>query len=585
MQVIYPQAAINNSYFSLPAGTSSSDYIFNKDPSSPSPTMQPNLNDSVQIQQLLALLNNNMLPKQTAVVECPKSMVGRVIGKGGETIKALQQYTGAMIQIDQSTDPTRVTIAGSPQALQLAVSMVSDIVRGTFKGFAMLRQIAIQHGNGPSSSSNNHHHNNNNNNNNVATAPLPPTFTPSMQQQQQSMPAIPPSPQTMQQQMYHQQPTPILLPPPPVVHTAVPPPLTPAGTPPTTSTAGTSHPVYIQGYGFIPPSQSTFGGEGGGGGGGGGFDDVAAAMMQQQQPQQQRHVSPMNPFRAAPPPGNNSSNNTAGGGVTAQSLAALLGTLGAPSQQNNNHNHVQQQPGSDMNEALLTALLSQLTVGQQRHPQGQGQGQPAAYQQQYAPPQQQYQHQQQDAPRLFHDHGGNEHTYSFPPPSSFLSSSPPSHPASSASPPSNSGHASPSMFPSAAHPHQQMGLSSSGDLPLLSSPTRQPTTSAAGGGGRGGSRYGAIGSARSPTGGSSLKGEHQDSSIIADNSNDKVLAEPQQINMVTTAATEVTDEEEDGNASKKELLVPTTWAEAVSNGSTTAVAGPQGLATSPSSSN
>ncbi|PSC68898.1 Calvin cycle CP12, partial [Micractinium conductrix] len=97
----------------------------------------------VWLQQLVQLLGAKMLPKQTAVVECPKSMVGRVIGKGGETIKSLQQYTGAMIQIDQSTDPTRVTIAGSPQSLQLAVSMVNDIVRGTFKGFAMLRQIAL----------------------------------------------------------------------------------------------------------------------------------------------------------------------------------------------------------------------------------------------------------------------------------------------------------------------------------------------------------------------------------------------------------------------------------------------------------
>lgn len=82
-------------------------------------------------------------PRQTAVLDCPKAMVGRVIGKGGETIKALQQYTGAMIQIDQSTDPTRVTIAGSRQSLQLAISMVSDIIKGRFKGFAMLRQIAI----------------------------------------------------------------------------------------------------------------------------------------------------------------------------------------------------------------------------------------------------------------------------------------------------------------------------------------------------------------------------------------------------------------------------------------------------------
>ncbi|KAL0029729.1 hypothetical protein WJX79_005591 [Trebouxia sp. C0005] len=72
-------------------------------------------------------------------------MVGRVIGKGGETIKALQQYTGAMIQIDQSCEPTKVTVAGSAQSLQLAVSMVR--VAGNFKGFALLRQLTS--GTGP----------------------------------------------------------------------------------------------------------------------------------------------------------------------------------------------------------------------------------------------------------------------------------------------------------------------------------------------------------------------------------------------------------------------------------------------------
>lgn len=59
----------------------------------------PGSMDQAQLQQLVQLLGAKMLPKQTAVVECPKSMVGRVIGKGGETIKALQQYTGAMIQV------------------------------------------------------------------------------------------------------------------------------------------------------------------------------------------------------------------------------------------------------------------------------------------------------------------------------------------------------------------------------------------------------------------------------------------------------------------------------------------------------
>ncbi|KAF6263174.1 hypothetical protein COO60DRAFT_1624723 [Scenedesmus sp. NREL 46B-D3] len=85
--------------------------------------------------------SQNVLKRQTATVDCPKSMVGRVIGKSGETIKALQTYTGALIQIDQTVEPTKVTISGTPHSLSLAVSMVTDIVKGTFKGFALLRQI------------------------------------------------------------------------------------------------------------------------------------------------------------------------------------------------------------------------------------------------------------------------------------------------------------------------------------------------------------------------------------------------------------------------------------------------------------
>lgn len=47
-----------------------------------------------------------------------------MIGKNGETIKALQQFTGAQIQIDQRCDPTRVSIAGPAKAMQMATSMV-----------------------------------------------------------------------------------------------------------------------------------------------------------------------------------------------------------------------------------------------------------------------------------------------------------------------------------------------------------------------------------------------------------------------------------------------------------------------------
>lgn len=82
------------------------------------------------------------LRRTTATIECPKSMVGRVIGKNGETIKALQTYTGSLIQVNQVDNPCQITISGSPQSLSLAVSMVADIVKGTFKGFALLRQVA-----------------------------------------------------------------------------------------------------------------------------------------------------------------------------------------------------------------------------------------------------------------------------------------------------------------------------------------------------------------------------------------------------------------------------------------------------------
>ncbi len=66
----------------------------------------------------------------THEVQCPKGMVGRVIGKGGETIKALQKNFGANIQIDQTTDPMKITIAGQPAAVTSAAAAVTEIING-----------------------------------------------------------------------------------------------------------------------------------------------------------------------------------------------------------------------------------------------------------------------------------------------------------------------------------------------------------------------------------------------------------------------------------------------------------------------
>ena len=63
-------------------------------------------------------------------MSAPKAVVGRIIGRAGETIKQLQRQTGATIQIDQSTDPCRITIAGQAPAPDQAKRMVDDIING-----------------------------------------------------------------------------------------------------------------------------------------------------------------------------------------------------------------------------------------------------------------------------------------------------------------------------------------------------------------------------------------------------------------------------------------------------------------------
>ena len=57
-------------------------------------------------------------------------MVGRVIGRGGETIKGLQSQTGARIQIDQTATPCTVTITGNPYCVEAAARAVTDVING-----------------------------------------------------------------------------------------------------------------------------------------------------------------------------------------------------------------------------------------------------------------------------------------------------------------------------------------------------------------------------------------------------------------------------------------------------------------------
>ena len=63
------------------------------------------------------------------VLECAKTMVGRIIGKGGETIKELQKRFSTSIQIEQSTTPCRVTITGTvPHMVMATRRAIEDLL-------------------------------------------------------------------------------------------------------------------------------------------------------------------------------------------------------------------------------------------------------------------------------------------------------------------------------------------------------------------------------------------------------------------------------------------------------------------------
>jgi far upstream element-binding protein len=60
-------------------------------------------------------------------------MVGRVIGRGGETIKGLQQQSGAHITIDQNFPeghPRKITVSGTPEAVKRSLAMIAQLIEG-----------------------------------------------------------------------------------------------------------------------------------------------------------------------------------------------------------------------------------------------------------------------------------------------------------------------------------------------------------------------------------------------------------------------------------------------------------------------
>jgi len=70
-------------------------------------------------------------------MDIPKQMVGRVIGRGGETVRGLQAQSGANVSIDQNVPegaPCKVTISGAPDQVARAKAMITELLSDGGKG-------------------------------------------------------------------------------------------------------------------------------------------------------------------------------------------------------------------------------------------------------------------------------------------------------------------------------------------------------------------------------------------------------------------------------------------------------------------
>ena len=73
----------------------------------------------------------------TINVAVPQRKVGFIIGKGGETIRDLQERSGARVSVVQDVSGTaierKVTISGTKEKVERAKQMVNDLVAGNVR--------------------------------------------------------------------------------------------------------------------------------------------------------------------------------------------------------------------------------------------------------------------------------------------------------------------------------------------------------------------------------------------------------------------------------------------------------------------
>lgn len=71
-------------------------------------------------------------------ITVPSSAVGLIIGRGGETVRSMQDQSGARVKIepanDHNTEERTVNISGDPQCVAIAKQLVEDKVAEATRG-------------------------------------------------------------------------------------------------------------------------------------------------------------------------------------------------------------------------------------------------------------------------------------------------------------------------------------------------------------------------------------------------------------------------------------------------------------------
>lgn len=109
---------------------SSTSNTLSKTPSLAKNSSLPSLSLSSTPMNLASTFPTTIIDLNKLVLEIQKNLIGKLIGKGGETILSLHKKSGAQILIDQQVSPCKVTITGSPSSIQLAKSLIHELYFG-----------------------------------------------------------------------------------------------------------------------------------------------------------------------------------------------------------------------------------------------------------------------------------------------------------------------------------------------------------------------------------------------------------------------------------------------------------------------